>query len=78
MSGYNFKKKYCILLSEDRFTFTNSVDPADMQHNAAFHLGLYYLQKYSFWGFPNTKYKSMLSYSVTETICSLNFENTEA
>ena len=27
------------------FTFTNSVDPDEMQHNAAFHLGLHYLQK---------------------------------
>ena len=28
-------------------TFTNSVDPDEMQHYAAFHLGLYCLQKYS-------------------------------
>ena len=26
-----------------------------MQHNAAFHLGLYYLIKYSFLGFPEYK-----------------------
>ena len=37
------------------FTFTNSVDPDEMQHYAAFHLGLHCLQKYSFMGFPNTK-----------------------
>ena len=37
------------------FTFTNSVDPDEMQHYAAFHLGLYCLQKYSFTSFPNTK-----------------------
>ena len=48
-------KKYCILLSEDFFTFTNSIDPDEMQHYAAFHLGLHCLQKYSFRGFPNTK-----------------------
>ena len=35
--------KYCILLSEDRFTFTNSIDPDEMQHYAAFHLGLHCL-----------------------------------
>ena len=27
------------------FTFTNSVDPDEMQHYAAFHLGLHCLQK---------------------------------
>ena len=30
-------KKYCILLSEDLFTFTNSVDPDKMLHHAAFN-----------------------------------------
>ena len=34
MPGYNF------ILSEDCFIFTNSGDPDEMQHNAAFHLGL--------------------------------------
>ena len=42
--------KYCILLSEDLFTFTNSADSDEMQHYAAFHLGLHCLQKYSFRG----------------------------
>ena len=37
------------------FIFTNLVDPDEMQYNAAFHLGLHCLQKYSFRGFPNTK-----------------------
>ena len=36
-------KKYCVLLSEDLFTFTNDVDPDEMQHYAAFHLGLHCL-----------------------------------
>ena len=40
--GYNFLTVlYC--LSEDLFTFTNSVDPDQMQHYAAFHLGLHCL-----------------------------------
>ena len=30
------------------FTFTNSVDTDEMQHYAAFHLGLHCLQKYWF------------------------------
>ena len=47
VAGYNFQKKYCILLSEDLFTFTNSVDLDEMQYYAAFHLGLQCLQKYS-------------------------------
>ena len=33
------KTKY-ILLSEDLFTFTKSVDPDEMQHYDAFQLGL--------------------------------------
>ena len=55
MSCYK-KRKYCILLSEYCFTFKISVDPDEMQHNAAFHLGLHCLQKYSFLGgvYPNT------------------------
>ena len=35
--------------------FSNSVDPDEMQHYAAFHMGLHCFQKYSFRGFPNTK-----------------------
>ena len=46
---------YCFLLSEDLFTFTNSIDLDAMQHYGAFHLGLLCLQKYSFRGFPNTR-----------------------
>ena len=56
MSGYNFLKKlYSFCLNIFFFTFTNSVDPDEMQHFAAFHLGLQCLQKYSFRGFLNTK-----------------------
>ena len=32
------------------FTFSNSVEPDEMQHYAAFHLGLHCLQKWSFRG----------------------------
>ena len=34
---------------------TNSADPDEMQHSAAFHLGLHCLQKYPFRGFLYTK-----------------------
>ena len=50
-------KKYCILfnlMSEGLF-YLNSVDPDEMQHYAAFHLGLHCLQIHWFRGFPNTK-----------------------
>ena len=47
-------KKYCILLSEDLFTFASCVDPEEMQHFAAFHLGFHCLQKYSFRGLITT------------------------
>ena len=54
VSGYIIFKN-CIILSEDLFiTFANSEDPDEMQYNAAFHLGLHCLQRYSFMGFPNT------------------------
>ena len=43
--GVRLKPKKCILLSEYLFTFTNSVDPDEMQHYAALHLGLHCLQK---------------------------------
>ena len=48
-----FKRILCSL--KLFFTFTNSVDPDEMQHYAAFCLGLHCLQQYSFRGFPNTK-----------------------
>ena len=50
MSGYNLKD-YCIILSDDVFYFTYSIDPDEMQHYAAFHLGMHCLQKYTFRGF---------------------------
>ena len=46
------------LLSEDLFTFTNSVDPDEMQH---YSLVLHCLKKYSFRGFANTRH-SMLGH----------------
>ena len=33
----------------------NSEDPDEMQHHAAFHLGLQCLPKYTFWGFQYTR-----------------------
>ena len=53
VSGDNFQK---ILISFVLifFTFTNSVDPDEMQHCAAFHLGLYCLQKNPLRSFLNT------------------------
>ena len=51
VSNSNLKKK-CISSLKVIFTFTNRVDPDEMQHYAAFHLGLYCLQKYPFRGLP--------------------------
>ena len=39
--------KYCFYRLKLFFTFTNSVDPDEMQHNAAFYLGFHFLKKYS-------------------------------
>ena len=47
VSSYNFQKNIVFCLNTI-FTFANSVDPDEMQHNAAFHLGIHCLQKYSF------------------------------
>ena len=49
---FNMFSFFCLKII---FTFTNSVDPDEMQHYAAFHLGLHCLQKYSFRGFPQKK-----------------------
>ena len=57
VSGYNLIK-YCIFSL--KITFTNSDDPDEMQHYAAFHLGLLCLQKYSFRGFP--KHKGLMKF----------------
>ena len=51
MSGYTFQKYY-ILLVEDLFIFTNSVDPDKMQHYAVFYLGLHCILVK---GFPRTQ-----------------------
>ena len=42
-----FSNNIVFFLSEDLFTLTNSVDPDEMQPNAAFHLGLHCLPKYT-------------------------------
>ena len=55
MSGYDFEKNIVFFCLETHFTITNSVDPDEMQHDAAFHLGLHCLQKYSFRSFPEYK-----------------------
>ena len=55
VSHFNFSKNIIAFLSEDLFTLTNSIDPGEMPHNAAFHLGLHYLLKYPFRCFQYTK-----------------------
>ena len=50
-----FSKNIVFFCLNIYFTFTNSVEPDELQHYAAFHLGLHCLQKYSFRGFPYTK-----------------------
>ena len=39
VSGFNFKNMYFFLLKFIVFTYTKSVNPDEMQHFAAFHLG---------------------------------------
>ena len=49
MSGYNLKKCFCL---KSFLTFTNSVDPDEMQHYAVFHLDLHCWRKHSFMALP--------------------------
>ena len=43
VSGYNFQKNILYFVWRSFYTNTNRVDPDEMQHDAAFHLGLYCL-----------------------------------
>ena len=43
-TDYNFEIE--LYFSEDHFVLANSVDPDEIPHHAAFHLGLCCLQKY--------------------------------
>ena len=45
---------WCISVPENCFTVTNSVDPDEMPHYAAFHLGLHCLPEYPSRGFKYT------------------------
>ena len=51
MLGYNLKKNIVFFCLKIFITFTNIEDQGEMQHYAAFHLGLHCLQKYLFRGF---------------------------
>ena len=46
----------------------NSADPDEMQHYAAFHLGLHCLPKYPFMGFPVYKELEQLNFSAYEIV----------
>ena len=51
-TGPNF---YVFLSLKTVLTSAKSADPDEMQHYAAFHLGLHCLSKYPFRGFWNSK-----------------------
>ena len=78
VSGHNFQKMYSFV--ENLFAFSNSVYPDEMQHYAAFHLGLHCLQTYSFWGFPKLRADKIkilsnegdLTYMYIKTHCFAN------
>ena len=55
VSGYNFPPKNVSFCLKILFTFTNSVEPDEMQHYAAFHLRLHCLRKFPLRGFPEYK-----------------------
>ena len=51
----NFLKNDVFLSLKVVLILPNSADPYEMQHHAAFHLGLHCLSKYPFRGFQHTK-----------------------
>ena len=53
--GYNLLYYIVFFCLKIFFTFANRIDPDEMQHDAAFHLGLRFVQKYSFRGIPEHK-----------------------
>ena len=48
---YNFPQNIVFLSRKIDFELANSVDPDEVLHYAACHLGLQCLPKYPFWGF---------------------------
>ena len=51
----NIQNKYVIRSLNIVFIITNSADPDEIQHYAAFHLGIHCLSNYLFRGFQYTK-----------------------
>ena len=49
-SQVDISKSWCVLFLKIVLVLANSVDPDEMQHCAAFHLGLHCLLKYPFGG----------------------------
>ena len=54
VSCYDFQNNFIFCLKIFFFILTNSVDPDEMPHYAAFHLGLHCMPKYPFRGFLYT------------------------
>ena len=54
-SGQNFLNYDVFLSLKTVLNLANSADPDEMQHNAAFHLGLHCLPKYLLRGFQSSK-----------------------
>ena len=54
-SQVELSKLGCISVHENYLFLANSADPDEMQHYAAFHLGLHCLPNFPFGGFQYTK-----------------------
>ena len=55
VSQVEFSELQCISVSKFFLILANSADPDEIQHDAAFHLGLHCLPTYPFRGFLYTK-----------------------
>ena len=67
MSGYSFKNIVCFCLMI-LFTLTNSENPDEMPHNAAFHPNLYCLLKCPFRGSSVYRVRSLKSDFMTKIV----------
>ena len=68
LSFFNY---FIVLFLRTFFYLENSVDPDEMPHYAAFHLGLHCLSKYPFRGFKYTKGEPYISYIYFNNVLNL-------
>ena len=67
-----FSKNIVFLSLKVDFVLTNSADPDEMPHYAAFQLGLLCLPKYLFMGFWSSMVKLYVTFSLLVSYCMMS------